>query len=59
MALALQLCFDAQGRLVQAVDRRPTRPQYYSLEYKPTLSTIRFPRTEIDQLLHIAAAASG
>jgi hypothetical protein len=59
MALALQLCFDAQGRLIQAVDRRPDQPKYYSLEYKPSLSTIRFPPHEIDQLLQVAATASG
>jgi hypothetical protein len=59
IALALQLCFDSQGRLIEAVDRRPDQPRYYSVEYKPSLSTIRFPRTEIDQLLQVAAAASG
>jgi hypothetical protein len=59
MLLALQLCFDSQGRLIEAVDRRPNQPRYYSLEYKPSLSTIRFPRTKIDQLLQIAAAATG
>jgi hypothetical protein len=55
--LALQLCFDAEGRLVEAVDRRPEQPRYYSLEYKPSLSTIRFPRSQINALLRIAAAA--
>jgi hypothetical protein len=59
MLLALQLCFDPQGRLIEAVDRRPDQPVYYSVEYKPSLSTIRFPRSEIDQLLQIAAAHSG
>lgn len=57
--LALQLCFDAQGRLVLAVDRRPVQPRYYSLEYKPSLSTIRFPRKKIDRLLQAAESASG
>jgi hypothetical protein len=56
--LALQLCFDSQGRLIEAVDRRPNQPRYYSLQYKPSLSTIRFPRTEIDQLLQVAASAT-
>jgi hypothetical protein len=55
LLLALQLCFDRQGRLVQAVDRRPDQPQYYSLEYKPSLSTIRFPETTIAKLLQVAA----
>jgi len=59
MLLALQLCFDYEGRLVQAVDRRPDEPRYYSLEYKPSLSTIRFPRKQIDELLQIAASRRG
>jgi hypothetical protein len=58
-ALALQLCFDSDGRLVQAVDRRPSEPRYYSLEYEPSLSTIRFPRARIDRLLQLAASATG
>ena len=59
MLLALQLCFDSQGRLIEAVDRRPDQPRYYSLEYKPSLSTIRFPRKTIDGLLALAASRSG
>ena len=57
MQLALQLCFDSQGRLIQTVDRRPDQPRYSSLEYEPSLSTIRFPRTEIDKLLAVASAS--
>jgi len=59
MLLALQLCFDSEGRLVQAVDRRPDQPRYYSLEYEPSLSTIRFNRTTIDELLQLAASRTG
>jgi len=59
MLLALQLCFDGQGRLIEAVDRRPTEPRYYSLEYEPSLATIRFPRKKIDRLLRLAASRSG
>ena len=58
MLLALQLCFDSQGRLVEAVDRRPDQPRYYSVTYKPSLSPIRFPRSEIAQLLQIAASGT-
>ena len=57
-APALQLCFDSQERFIQTVDRRPDRPRYSSLEYKPSLSTIRFPHNEIITLLHLPAAAS-
>jgi len=59
MLLALQLCFDPDGRLIQSVDRRPEQPRYSSLEYEPSLSTIRFPRARIDRLLQLAASASG
>jgi hypothetical protein len=59
MLLALQLCFDAEGRLVQSVDRRPEQPRYSSLEYEPSLSTIRFPPAEIDKLMQLAIAARG
>jgi hypothetical protein len=59
MLLALQLCFDAEGRLIQSVDRRPEQPRYSSLEYEPSLSTIRFPRKRIDRLLQLAASGTG
>jgi hypothetical protein len=59
MLLEYQLCFDTQGRLVEAVDRRPLEPNYFSVEYKPSLSTIRFPRTQIDSLLRRTARAAG
>jgi hypothetical protein len=59
MLLALQLCFDSEGRLIQGVDRRPEQPRYSSLEYEPSLSTIRFPRKRIDRLLQVAASGTG
>ena len=55
---AYQLCFDQQGRLVEAVDRRGPQPVYYSLEYEPSLSPIRFSPALVDQLLRSAEAAS-
>jgi hypothetical protein len=59
MLLALQLCFDPEGRVVQAVDRRPDQPRYYSLEYKPSLSTIRFPPEKVAELVKLAASRTG
>ena len=59
MLLALQLCFDGEGRLIQSVDRRPDQPRYSSLEYEPSLSTIRFPPAEIGSLLLKAQAGAG
>lgn len=52
----LQLCFDPVGRLVETVDRRGAQPVYASLNYQPSLSTIRFPASFIARLL---ARASG
>jgi hypothetical protein len=59
MLLALQLCFDSEGRLIQSVDRRQEQPRYSSLEYEPSLSTIRFPPARIDRLLQLAASGTG
>jgi hypothetical protein len=55
---AYQLCFDPQGRVVEAVDRRGPQPVYYSLEYEPSLSPIRFSPALVDQLLRSAEYAS-
>jgi hypothetical protein len=54
---ALQLCFSPDGHLVSAVDRRGASPVYYSLEYKPSLSPIRYPPALINGLLRDARAA--
>jgi hypothetical protein len=47
---ALELCVDAAGRVVQAIDRRHGRT-YYSLQAEPTASTFRVDRREVDRLL--------
>jgi hypothetical protein len=54
---ALQLCFSPDGHLVTAVDRRGASPIYYSLEYRPGLSPIRYPPALINGLLRDARAA--
>ena len=59
MLLALQLCFESKGSLVQAVDLRRDQSRPLDLEYEPSLSTIRFPRERIDRLLQLAASATG
>ena len=48
--LALELCVDREGRIVEAVDRLRTR-RYYSLRADPSDSAIRVDRTEVDRLL--------
>jgi hypothetical protein len=52
-AFGLQVCFDSTGRVVETVDRRGVQPKYSSLVYQPSLSTIRVPRTVVDQLLKL------
>ena len=48
---ALELCFDQQGRLVEAIDRRGNQLEIGSLREEPERSTIRVDRDEVDRLL--------
>ena len=48
---AVELCFDAAGRLVEAIDRRPRGTVFYSLRAEPSASTIVVDRARIDRLL--------
>jgi len=49
--LALELCVDHAGRLVEAVDRRGGARSYYDLHSDPGAASIRVDRTEVDRLL--------
>jgi len=49
--LALELCVDAEGRVVEAIDRRSDEPKIWSLRDDPTRSTLRVDRGEVDRLL--------
>jgi len=49
--VALEVCFDPAGRLVEAIDRRGDEPRIWSLRDDPTRSTIRVDRSEVDRLL--------
>ena len=51
MRLALELCFDGDGRLIEAIDRRSGEPRIWSLRDDPTRSTIHVDRVEVDRLL--------
>ena len=49
---ALELCFDRQGRLIEAIDRRGRGdPRIASLREEPAASTIRVDRALVDRLL--------
>jgi hypothetical protein len=49
--LALELCFDRTGRLVETIDRRSGKRRISSLREDPQASTIRFDWDEIVRLL--------
>ena len=49
--VALELCFDVEGRVIEAIDRRSGDPRIWSLRDDPERSTIRVDRAEVDRLL--------
>ena len=49
--LALELCIDGDGRVIEAIDRRSGESRIWSLRDDPTRSTIRVERAEVDRLL--------
>ncbi len=51
---ALELCFDANGRLVETIDRRSGTPKFASLQEQPSLATLRVP---VPRLLTALSAA--
>ena len=56
---ALELCFDRQGRLIEAIDRRGYGdPEIASLREEPDASTIRVDRKLVDRLLRRLGAPS-
>ena len=51
LRLALEVCFDGDGRLIEAIDRRSGDAKIWSLRDDPKRSTIRVNRVEVDRLL--------
>ena len=49
--LALELCVDGRGKLIEAIDRRGGARRYYDLESDPGAATIQLNRAEVDRLL--------
>ena len=56
--LALELCFDRDGRVVEAIDRRSGTPRISSLREDPSAATVRVDRAEVDRLLRKLGASS-
>jgi hypothetical protein len=48
---ALEVCADARGRVIEAIDRRRTPPHIWSLREDPARSTLQLDRAEFDRLL--------
>ncbi len=49
---ALELCFDKQGRLIEAIDRRGSGdPRIFSLREDPSRSSVRVERALVDRML--------
>jgi hypothetical protein len=56
--LALELCFDRTGRLVETIDRRSGSPKISSLREDPAASTIQVDWAEVVRLLKRLGAPS-
>jgi len=51
-AFALELCIDAEGRVVEAIDRRDRRrPRIFSIREEHSAATVRVDRAEVDRLI--------
>ena len=51
-AFALELCIDAEGRVVEAIDRRDRRhPRISSIREDHSAATVRVDRAEVDRLI--------
>jgi hypothetical protein len=49
--LALELCADVRGRVIEAIDRRRTPPDIWSLREDPARSSLHVDRAQFDRLL--------
>ena len=49
--IALELCVDPDGRVIETIDRRSGEPVIWSLREDPTASEVRVSRPTVDRLL--------
>jgi len=49
--LALEICVDSAGRVVQAIDRRGLRRRFWTLQFEPSASPVRVSRAEVVRLV--------
>lgn len=55
---AIQLCFDARGNLVEAVDRRAAPARYWSVVTPPGEPRTRVDRKVVDRLIWVLGGDS-
>ncbi|HEX4521409.1 MAG TPA: hypothetical protein VH063_17685 [Gaiellaceae bacterium] len=55
---ALELCFDQEGRVVEAIDRRGSTPKFFTLQYDPGAATLTMPRPKVLAAFAAAGAIS-
>jgi hypothetical protein len=55
---ALELCVDHESRVIEAIDRRGSEPEIWSLRDDPSRSTISVDRRTVDRLLDRMIAGS-
>jgi hypothetical protein len=49
--LALELCVDSSGRVIEAIDRRSGEPRYWSLREDPERARVTVDRAEVERLI--------
>jgi hypothetical protein len=49
--VALELCIDSEGRVVQAIDRRGVHRRFWSLTFQPSAATTRVDPAEVRRLI--------
>jgi hypothetical protein len=55
--LALEVCVDPAGRIVEAIDRRGRKRRFWTLQFEPSASPVRVPRAEVVRLVRKMEAA--
>jgi hypothetical protein len=47
----LELCVDAAGRVVEAIDRRGGHRRFWTLQFDPAAATVRVDRAQVERLI--------
>lgn len=55
--LALEVCVDSAGHVVQAIDRRGPHRRFWTLQFEPSASPVRTSYAEVVRLVHMMEAS--